>query len=108
MLACRVIGSPATVRRGLKDMIERTIADELMIVSDIFDPQKRLRSFEIIADATGSDLRVRVWRCLRPEQPCATPVSLSARRTTSRTCSPFCGQAQIGRASCRERVCQYV
>src|SRR3546814_3190589 len=35
MLACSVIGSPETVRRGLKDMIERTNADELMIVSDI-------------------------------------------------------------------------
>src|SRR3546814_7266 len=53
MLACSVIGSPETVRRGLKDMIERTNADELMIVSDIFDPQKRLRSFEIIAEANG-------------------------------------------------------
>lgn len=53
MLACSVVGSPETVRRGLKDMIERTNADELMIVSDIFDPQKRLRSFEIIAEANG-------------------------------------------------------
>lgn len=53
MLACSVIGSLETVRRGLKDMIERTNADELMIVSDIFDPQKRLRSFEIIAEANG-------------------------------------------------------
>ena len=53
MLACSAIGSPKTVRHGLKDMIERTNADELMIVSDIFDPQKRLRSFEIIAEANG-------------------------------------------------------
>ena len=53
MLACSVIGSLETVRRGLKDMIERTNADELMIVSDIFNPQKRLRSFEIIAEANG-------------------------------------------------------
>src|SRR3546814_15626623 len=30
MLACSVIGSPETVRRGLKDMIEGTNADELM------------------------------------------------------------------------------
>ena len=53
MLACSVVGSPETVRRGLQDMIERTNADELMIVSDIFDAQKRLRSFQIIAEANG-------------------------------------------------------
>src|SRR3546814_4911731 len=28
MLACSVIGSPETVRRGLKDMIERTRSEE--------------------------------------------------------------------------------
>ena len=52
MLACSVIGSPETVRSGLQRIIDRTRADELMVVSDIFDPQKRLRSFEIIADVT--------------------------------------------------------
>lgn len=50
MLACSVVGSPETVRNGIQGMIDRTNADELMIVSDIFDPEKRLRSFEIIAD----------------------------------------------------------
>src|SRR3546814_4693853 len=43
MLACSVIGSPETVRRGLKDMIERTNADELMIVSDILEDRKSTR-----------------------------------------------------------------
>jgi alkanesulfonate monooxygenase SsuD/methylene tetrahydromethanopterin reductase-like flavin-dependent oxidoreductase (luciferase family) len=47
--ACSVAGSPETVRKGMRSMIERTNADELMIVSDIFDPEKRRRSFEIIA-----------------------------------------------------------
>lgn len=50
MLACSVVGGAEKVRQGLRTMIERTKADELMIVSDIFDPVKRLRSFEIIAD----------------------------------------------------------
>ncbi|MCW3062819.1 MAG: alkane 1-monooxygenase [Capsulimonas sp.] len=53
MLACSVIGSPETVRNGIQSMIERTNADELMIVSDIFDPEKRLRSFDIIADVNS-------------------------------------------------------
>jgi luciferase family oxidoreductase group 1 len=53
MLACSVVGSPETVRDGIHSMIDRTNADELMIVSDIFDPEKRLRSFEIIADVNS-------------------------------------------------------
>ena len=53
MLACTIVGGPATVRAGLEKFIERTRADELMIISDIFDPQKRLRSFEIVAEVAG-------------------------------------------------------
>ena len=51
MLECAVIGGPDTVRDGLKAFIKRTGADELMVVSDMFDPAKRLRSFELIAQA---------------------------------------------------------
>lgn len=51
MLACSVIGGPETVRRGLQALLERTRADELMIVSDMYDFGKRLRSFEIIREA---------------------------------------------------------
>ncbi|MXP44101.1 LLM class flavin-dependent oxidoreductase [Allopontixanthobacter sediminis] len=54
MLACSVVGSPETVREGLRSMIDRTGADELMIVSDIFDPEKRLESFKIIAEANAA------------------------------------------------------
>ncbi len=53
MLACSIIGSPDTVRRGIDELLERTNADELMIVSDTFDPAMRLRSLEIIADVAG-------------------------------------------------------
>jgi len=53
MLACSIVGSPETVRNGMKALVERTGADELMIVSDVFDPQKRLRSFEMIAETAG-------------------------------------------------------
>ena len=49
----RVAQGDATVRAGLEKFIERTRADELMIISDIFDPQKRLRSFEIVAEVLG-------------------------------------------------------
>ncbi|MFV3129088.1 LLM class flavin-dependent oxidoreductase [Niveispirillum sp. KHB5.9] len=49
MLGCSIIGDADTVRRGIDALLERTQADELMIVSDMFDAAKRLRSFEIIA-----------------------------------------------------------
>lgn len=53
MLACSIIGGRDTVRRGIDALLARTRADELMIVSDMFDPAKRLRSFQIIADIMG-------------------------------------------------------
>ncbi len=51
MLACSVVGSVGTVRRGLEALVERTAADELIVVSDVFDFDRRLRSFELIAEA---------------------------------------------------------
>ncbi len=50
MLSFSIIGGPETVRTGIQQLLERTRADELIVVSDIFDPGKRLRSFEIIAE----------------------------------------------------------
>jgi len=48
-LAYAVVGSPDTVRNGLKTIIERTGADELMLTAQIFDHHARLRSFELAA-----------------------------------------------------------
>ena len=53
MLSCSVIGSAETVRDGLNQLVLDTQADELMIVSDIFDFDKRVRSLEIIAQAAA-------------------------------------------------------
>ncbi len=53
MLQVSIVGSPDTVKRGIEALSERTRADELMVVSDIFDPQLRRRSIEIIADVAG-------------------------------------------------------
>ena len=53
MLACSVIGGPETVEAGLRALVERTGADELMVVSDVYDPAARLRSFELIAEAAA-------------------------------------------------------
>jgi luciferase family oxidoreductase group 1 len=55
MLACSIVGSADTVRSGMRQFVERTGADELMVVSDVFDPALRLRSFEMIAGVAGSE-----------------------------------------------------
>jgi luciferase family oxidoreductase group 1 len=52
-LACSVVGTPETVRRGLEAFIARTGADELMLTAQVFDHQARLRSFELTAEVTG-------------------------------------------------------
>src|SRR6201995_3164490 len=49
MLARSIIGSPDTVRSGLDALVAETGADELIVVSDVYDHAKRLRSFELIA-----------------------------------------------------------
>jgi len=51
MLSRSIAGSPDTVRAGVETLVAETGADELMIVSDVYDHQARLRSFELIADA---------------------------------------------------------
>jgi alkanesulfonate monooxygenase SsuD/methylene tetrahydromethanopterin reductase-like flavin-dependent oxidoreductase (luciferase family) len=43
------VGSAATVRAQMRDFVERTGADELIIVSHIYDHAARLRSDEIAA-----------------------------------------------------------
>lgn len=49
MLARSIIGSPNTVRAGIDALVAETGADELIIVSDVYDHPARLRSFELIA-----------------------------------------------------------
>jgi len=46
-----VIGSPESVRRQLEQRLADGQPDELMIVSNIHDPEKRLRSYELVAEA---------------------------------------------------------
>jgi luciferase family oxidoreductase group 1 len=53
VLSCSAIGSRETVRIAIANFVERTGADELMITSQIWDHAARLRSFEIVAEATG-------------------------------------------------------
>lgn len=48
-----IIGSKKTVQEKLIQLLHETEADELMINAQIFDHQKRLRSYEIVAEIAG-------------------------------------------------------
>ncbi len=52
-MALMVAGGPQRVREGLHQIVEATQADELILVSETWDRRARLRSFEILAQATG-------------------------------------------------------
>ncbi|RLQ96083.1 LLM class flavin-dependent oxidoreductase [Falsibacillus albus] len=49
-LGASIIGSPETVQRKLQNFIEETQADEIMIISQIFDHEARLHSYDILAE----------------------------------------------------------
>jgi alkanesulfonate monooxygenase SsuD/methylene tetrahydromethanopterin reductase-like flavin-dependent oxidoreductase (luciferase family) len=53
MLARSITGSVQTVRAGIDALVQETRADELIVVSDVYDHATRLRSFELIAEAAG-------------------------------------------------------
>ncbi|NPU13920.1 LLM class flavin-dependent oxidoreductase [Bradyrhizobium sp. 83002] len=47
------VGSPSTVRAKLDPMIAASQADELMVITAIFDHEARKRSYTLLADAFG-------------------------------------------------------
>jgi luciferase family oxidoreductase group 1 len=47
------VGSPATVMQKLQPMIAASQADELMIVTAIYDHDARKKSYQLLADAFG-------------------------------------------------------
>lgn len=55
IFACSAVGSRTTVAAAIEAFVARTGADELMITSQVFDHQARLRSFEIAADILSSE-----------------------------------------------------
>ena len=50
VFARSVVGSPETVKAGLKAFAHRTGADEIMVTAQVFDHAARLRSFRIAAE----------------------------------------------------------
>jgi luciferase family oxidoreductase group 1 len=55
MLKYSIAGSPETVRSELESFAELNKADELMIVTSIYDHPARLRSYEIVAEVVGNN-----------------------------------------------------
>lgn len=53
VLSCSAIGGPATIKAALTSFIERTGADELMVTSQIYDQEARLRSYELLMEAAA-------------------------------------------------------
>jgi luciferase family oxidoreductase group 1 len=53
MLKYSIVGSRDAVRKGLEDLVNVTRADELMIVTSIYDHVARVRSYEILAKSRG-------------------------------------------------------
>lgn len=54
MSRCAAVGAPETVKKEIDLFIEETGADELIIVSSVFDHQARLRSYELTAEVMGT------------------------------------------------------
>ncbi len=45
-----IVGGPETVRDGLEAFLEQTGADELMLNTDVFSLEDRLKSYELVAE----------------------------------------------------------
>jgi alkanesulfonate monooxygenase SsuD/methylene tetrahydromethanopterin reductase-like flavin-dependent oxidoreductase (luciferase family) len=48
-----IIGGPATVRRGLDELLAATGANEIMATTMVHDPADRRTSFELLAELAG-------------------------------------------------------
>ncbi|MFJ1467618.1 LLM class flavin-dependent oxidoreductase [Massilia orientalis] len=57
MLAAAIVGGPATVARGLEQVLSTTGVDELMFSSNFYHAADRLRSAEIVAQLRGETLK---------------------------------------------------
>ena len=53
-LGAAIVGSDATVKTGIERLVEDTDADELIVVTDTFDPADRLESYRRVAGLAGA------------------------------------------------------
>jgi luciferase family oxidoreductase group 1 len=55
MLRESFVGAPGTVRKGLEEVVERTGANELIVLTETWEFKDRLHSYELLADLWLSD-----------------------------------------------------
>jgi luciferase family oxidoreductase group 1 len=53
-LGAAIVGSEATVKAGIERLVEDTGADELIVVTDTYDPVDRLESYRRVAGIAGT------------------------------------------------------
>lgn len=51
LLSCSAIGTPEAARRQVEEFAAKTKADELIVTSQIYDFDARIRSYELLAEA---------------------------------------------------------
>ena len=49
----QVVGGPSSVRAGIEELAGRTVADEVMVTTNVYDHAERLRSYELLAEVFG-------------------------------------------------------
>jgi luciferase family oxidoreductase group 1 len=59
-----VVGSAATVRRGLELFLAETQVDELIIATTLYDYAARLRSYEMVAEMAGKGVEQKAFASL--------------------------------------------
>ena len=52
MVSCYSAGNSQDLKKGIKDFLDKTKANELILVSSIYDQEKRLNSYKIASEAT--------------------------------------------------------
>ncbi|MEZ5257291.1 MAG: LLM class flavin-dependent oxidoreductase [Ilumatobacteraceae bacterium] len=57
--ASQIVGDPTSVERQLRELAERTQANELMITTMVHDPALRIRSYELVAESCLAGTSVR-------------------------------------------------
>jgi luciferase family oxidoreductase group 1 len=72
MLACAFVGDRELVGRGLAAFVERTGADELIVVTPVHDHAARLRSFELLMSARQEQNRDGARVTVPPGHPAGT------------------------------------
>ena len=49
----QIVGSPERVRDGLRELIERAEAGEVVLTTAVYAHAERVRSYELLAEVTG-------------------------------------------------------